>query len=157
MWVPQQSASVVYLSRGLRRQHQKRSAFSRDLKWEYRKNGPVQILVLGSNKWVYYDPQGDLGSSGSALRQIRTTGRVAAFGMVIEREASVSPWTDSKYEVLDEGDFHMDVQKMRLIPWQTPHTFDDAGKLRLTETGREWYEKAVKKREKLAVEVRAEA
>ena len=50
-----------------------------------------------------------------------------------------------------------EVLKMRSIPWQTPHTYDKDGKLVLTESGQEWLDKAVKKREKLAEEIRAEA
>ena len=46
---------------------------------------------------------------------------------------------------------------MRRIPWQTPHCVDKDGKLLLSETGQEWLDKAVRWREKLAEEVRADA
>ena len=46
---------------------------------------------------------------------------------------------------------------MRKIPWQTPHCVEKDGKLLLSEVGQEWLDKAVRRREKLAEEVRAEA
>ena len=45
---------------------------------------------------------------------------------------------------------------MRRIPWQTPHCVDKDGKLLLSETGQEWLDKAVRRREKLAGEVRSD-
>ena len=46
---------------------------------------------------------------------------------------------------------------MRQIPWQTPHCVEKDGKLLLSEAGQEWLDKAVRKREKLAEQVRAQA
>ena len=49
-----------------------------------------------------------------------------------------------------------DILLMRRIPWQTPHCVDKDGKLLLSETGQEWLDKAVRRREKLAEEVRSD-
>ena len=49
-----------------------------------------------------------------------------------------------------------EVLLMRRIPWQTPHCVDKDGKLLLSETGQEWLDKAVRRREKLAEEVRSD-
>ena len=46
---------------------------------------------------------------------------------------------------------------MRKIPWQTPHCVERDGKLLLSEQGQEWLDQAVRRREKLAEEVRAQA
>ena len=47
--------------------------------------------------------------------------------------------------------------KARRIPWQTPHTFEQDGKLKLTKAAEDWFATAVKERNQLAEEVRAEA
>ena len=56
-----------------------------------------------------------------------------------------------------EDEYTQKVDKMRRIPWQTPHTFDKEGKLLMDSEAERWLRKATAKREKLAEEVRAEA
>ena len=50
-----------------------------------------------------------------------------------------------------------EILRMRQVPWQTPHCFEQDGRLLLSETGQEWLDKAVRRRERLAEEVRADA
>ena len=50
-----------------------------------------------------------------------------------------------------------EVLQMRKIPWQTPHCVEKDGKLLLSEQGQGWLDQAVRRREKLAEEVRAQA
>ena len=96
-------------------------------------------MTAWSNKWIFADPAGELGAVG-AFRRVPSVGVAPAE----ERADGMVP-------------VEQEVLSMRRIPWQTPHSFDKEGKLVLTETGQEWLDKVVKRREKLAEEVRAES
>ena len=99
----------------------------------------VGFVSVESNKWIFVDPSGQLGD-------VAPSGGAPPSSAAQERERA-----DGAPPVEQE------VPQMRRIPWQTPHCVDKDGKLLLSETGQEWLDKAVRRREKLAEEVRADA
>ena len=103
------------------------------------------FVAVRSDKWIFADPDGSLGEVGSSCEVFR--GAAASGGTPEVGRADAADMAPLEQEVL----------QMRRIPWQTPHTFEKQGKLILSDTGQEWLDKAVKQRETLAEEVRAEA
>ena len=103
---------------------------------------PWKLVCFSSAKWMFYDLGGVLSRVAKPLEPHPLAGQgtrglpaASTFG---------SPAAGAAY-------------KLRQVPWQTPHTFDEKGELRLSEHAKRWFAEALKKRASLRDEARAEA